>query len=156
MANNWYSKDDWYSPLQSVPTVNAVTPKEKKKNKNRSRHIKECDRKISRVEIETVFDKVHVETYAGEFVKIEFYDYEKRMYDYTVCGEEVSLKKIKGSLNDVGDFFTRIFKSENYPVIISLPADFNGALCIKSSSGSLRKTGKTENKYFKRERNKLG
>ena len=33
MANNWYSKDDWYSPLQSVPTVNAVTPKEKKKNK---------------------------------------------------------------------------------------------------------------------------
>ena len=33
MANNWYSNDDWYSPLQSVPTVNAVTPKEKKKNK---------------------------------------------------------------------------------------------------------------------------
>ena len=33
MANNWYSKDDWYAPLQSVPTVSAVTPKEKKKNK---------------------------------------------------------------------------------------------------------------------------
>ena len=33
MANNWYSKYDWYAPLQSVPTVSAVTPKEKKKNK---------------------------------------------------------------------------------------------------------------------------
>lgn len=125
---------------EQLDDENKKSDSEKKKNKNRSRHIKECDRKISRVEIETVFDKVQVETYAGEFVKIEFYDYEKRMYDYTVCGEEVSLKKIKGSLNDVGDFFTRIFKSENYPVIISLPADFNGALCIKSSSGSVNIT----------------
>ncbi len=34
MANNWYSNDNWYAPLQSVPSMSAPTPKENKKKRS--------------------------------------------------------------------------------------------------------------------------